>query len=54
MKVTLSVIKADIGGCAGRSESHQDFIAKAEEMEDTTMPQVYDASGGREIAGQVC
>ena len=31
MKVTLSVIKADIGGYVGHSESHPDVIAKAEE-----------------------
>jgi len=29
MKVTLSVIKADIGGYVGHSESHPDVIAKA-------------------------
>ncbi len=31
MKVTLSVIKADIGGYVGHSESHPDVIAKGEE-----------------------
>ncbi|MFC1937357.1 fructose-1,6-bisphosphate aldolase/phosphatase [Chloroflexota bacterium] len=31
MKVTLSVIKADIGGYVGHSESHPDVMAKAEE-----------------------
>jgi fructose 1,6-bisphosphate aldolase/phosphatase len=31
MKVTLSVIKADIGGYVGHSESHPDIIAKAGE-----------------------
>ncbi len=31
MKVTLSVIKADIGGYVGHSESHPDIIALAEE-----------------------
>jgi len=31
MKVTLSVIKADIGGYVGHSESHPDILAKAEE-----------------------
>jgi fructose 1,6-bisphosphate aldolase/phosphatase len=31
MKVTLSVIKADIGGYVGHSESHPDIIAKATE-----------------------
>ena len=31
MKITLSVIKADIGGYVGHSESHPDIIAKAEE-----------------------
>jgi len=31
MKITLSVIKADIGGYVGHSESHPDVIAKAEE-----------------------
>jgi len=31
MKVTLSVIKADIGGYVGHSESHPDIIAKAQE-----------------------
>jgi fructose 1,6-bisphosphate aldolase/phosphatase len=32
MKITLSVIKADIGGYVGHSESHPDIIAKADEM----------------------
>jgi fructose 1,6-bisphosphate aldolase/phosphatase len=31
MKVTLSVIKADIGGYVGHSESHPDILAKADE-----------------------
>jgi len=31
MKVTLSVIKADIGGYVGHSESHPDVLAKADE-----------------------
>jgi len=31
MKVTLSVIKADVGGYVGHSESHPDVIAKAAE-----------------------
>ena len=31
MKITLSVIKADIGGYVGHSESHPDIIAKASE-----------------------
>jgi len=31
MKVTLSVIKADIGGYVGHSESHPDVLAKARE-----------------------
>jgi fructose 1,6-bisphosphate aldolase/phosphatase len=31
MKITLSVIKADIGGYVGHSESHPDIIAKAAE-----------------------
>ena len=31
MKITLSVIKADVGGYVGDSESHPDVIAKAEE-----------------------
>jgi len=31
MKITLSVIKADIGGYVGHSESHPDVIAKARE-----------------------
>jgi fructose 1,6-bisphosphate aldolase/phosphatase len=31
MKVTLSVIKADIGGYVGHSESHPDIIAKAQD-----------------------
>ena len=31
MKITLSVIKADIGGYVGHSESHPDVMAKAEE-----------------------
>jgi fructose 1,6-bisphosphate aldolase/phosphatase len=32
MKITLSVIKADIGGYVGHSESHPDVIAQAERM----------------------
>jgi fructose 1,6-bisphosphate aldolase/phosphatase len=32
MKVTMSVIKADIGGYVGHSESHPDILAKAEEL----------------------
>ncbi len=31
MRITLSVIKADIGGYVGHSESHPDVLAKAEE-----------------------
>lgn len=31
MKITLSVIKADIGGYVGHSDSHQDVLAKADE-----------------------
>jgi len=31
MKVTFSVIKADIGGYVGHSESHPDIIATGEE-----------------------
>ena len=31
MKITLSVIKADVGGYVGHSESHPDIIAKAKE-----------------------
>ena len=31
MKITLSVIKADVGGYVGHSESHPDVIAKAQE-----------------------
>ncbi len=31
MKLTLSVIKADIGGYVGHSDSHPDILAKAEE-----------------------
>jgi len=31
MKITLSVIKADVGGYVGHSESHPDVIAKGEE-----------------------
>ena len=31
MKVTLSVIKADIGGYVGHSTSHPEVLAKAEE-----------------------
>jgi len=31
MKITLSIIKADIGGYVGHSESHPDVIAKGEE-----------------------
>ena len=34
MKITLSVIKADIGGYVGHSESHPDVIAKACEYLD--------------------
>ena len=30
MKITLSVIKADIGGYVGHSESHPDLLAKGE------------------------
>jgi fructose 1,6-bisphosphate aldolase/phosphatase len=32
VKITLSVIKADIGGYVGHSESHPDVISKADEM----------------------
>lgn len=32
MKITLSVIKADIGGYVGHSESHPDVISKADDM----------------------
>jgi fructose 1,6-bisphosphate aldolase/phosphatase len=32
MKVTLSVIKADIGGYVGHSESHPDILARAKEL----------------------
>ena len=31
MKITLSVIKADIGGYVGHSESHPDILARAGE-----------------------
>jgi len=31
MRITLSVIKADVGGYVGHSESHPDLLAKAEE-----------------------
>jgi len=31
MRITLSVIKADVGGYVGHSESHPDVLAKAEE-----------------------
>jgi fructose 1,6-bisphosphate aldolase/phosphatase len=31
MKITLSVIKADVGGYVGHSESHPDIVAKASE-----------------------
>ncbi len=31
MKVTLSVIKADIGGYVGHSASHPDILSKADE-----------------------
>ena len=37
MKISLSVIKADIGGYVGHSEPHR---LPLEEMEYTTMPQV--------------
>jgi fructose 1,6-bisphosphate aldolase/phosphatase len=32
MRVTLSVIKADIGGYVGHSESHPDILARAREL----------------------
>ena len=32
MRITLSVIKADIGGYVGHSESHPDVLAKAERV----------------------
>ncbi|MBI4234039.1 MAG: fructose 1,6-bisphosphatase, partial [Chloroflexi bacterium] len=32
MKVTLSVIKADIGGYVGHASSHPDLLNKAQEM----------------------
>ena len=32
MKVTLSVIKADIGGYVGHSDSHPDILARAREL----------------------
>ncbi len=32
MKITLSVIKADIGGWVGHSDSHPEVLSKAEEM----------------------
>ncbi len=31
MSITLSVIKADIGGYVGHSESHPDLLVKADE-----------------------
>jgi len=31
MSITLSVIKADVGGYVGHSESHPDVLAKAGE-----------------------
>ena len=34
IKVTLSVIKADIGGYVGYSESHPDIIIKAEKLRE--------------------
>ena len=44
MKVTLSVIKADVGGYVGHSESHR---LPLEEMEYTTMPEVAKKLEGR-------
>ena len=44
MKVTLSVIKADIGGFVGPFEPHR---LPLEEMEYTTMPQVQNRLTGR-------
>jgi fructose 1,6-bisphosphate aldolase/phosphatase len=32
MKITLSVIKADIGGYVGHSSSHPEVLAKAKEL----------------------
>ena len=32
MNITLSVIKADIGGYVGHSESHPDVLARAREL----------------------
>ena len=32
MKVTLSVIKADVGGYVGHSSSHPDVLNKAEQL----------------------
>ena len=32
MNVTLSVIKADVGGYVGHSESHPDILARAREL----------------------
>ena len=39
MSITLSVIKADIGGYVGHSESHPDVIAKGEECMDKAKKQ---------------
>ncbi|MCX7912915.1 MAG: fructose-1,6-bisphosphatase, partial [Dehalococcoidales bacterium] len=39
MKVTLSVIKADIGGYVGHSESHPDIITRARECLDKSRKQ---------------
>jgi len=62
MKITLSVIKADIGGYVGHSSSHPYILAEAQrclekekksgllvdfEMEYTTMPHVMKKIKGR-------
>jgi len=44
MKVTLSVIKADIGGYVGHSAIHR---LPLEEMEYTTLPQIMEKLADR-------
>ena len=39
MRLTLSVIKADIGGYVGHSESHPDILTKARERMDKAKKQ---------------
>lgn len=52
-KITVSVIKADVGGCVGHSSLHPDLLKTAEDrlglddMEYTTMPQLMKKLEGR-------